>query len=550
MAEPIPPVGDGAARQQAAGPADGSTESAPTSQTLASGSGPVEDPQAQIARLERQQAELLATIGTLQSSVTTMQDFLQTLAPALAALAGSAAGTTPSSSIPAPPTGQVDLTRPEVDPVGAPVLTETAHLAQSAFAAAAAAAEAAMAAVAQAADAGPASPSIPAVTGGASSSQPPADTAAYSRSVWDAKREVRLPPFPMLGKERGQEPYPSWKVMALASLAAAGLTWVVEEEPPYYNIPRQPLFKVADAVVYFEIVRSIATYSVLKETVLRVQGRYGCARMAWLAVKAHFVHLSHHNKPYLQKKLLQLEPGESESMDSFLNRVEKLRDEYAEYGELLDETLLITHVLGKFPIQWVSRSPLNRPVDSVRWHEAAAALREEDNARRQSNLDHPEALLPLGWSRRRGRPGPLASQAAGDARDPGSSSRQGSSARERRGSPARSGHGAAARGGQRSRSTSPARAARRRAGGSGTAGSLSPLLVCWHCLAEGHAWQDCPTSPQGYKPSRQDRERGFAKREDLLKRRAQSQRDRANHAARVAAQGATTPSEGRASGAL
>jgi len=57
----------------------------------------------------------------------------------------------------------------------------------------------------------------------------------------------------MLGKERGQEPYPSWKVMALASLAAAGLTGIVEEEPPYYNIPRQPLFKVADAVVYFEI---------------------------------------------------------------------------------------------------------------------------------------------------------------------------------------------------------------------------------------------------------------------------------------------------------
>jgi len=59
-----------------------------------------------------------------------------------------------------------------------------------------------------------------------------------------------------------------------------------------------------------------------------VQGRCGCARMAWLAVKAHFVHLSHHDKPYTARSC-KLRPGESESMDSFLDGVEKLRDEYA-----------------------------------------------------------------------------------------------------------------------------------------------------------------------------------------------------------------------------
>ena len=548
MAEPVPPVGDDAAHQQAAGLADDSMITSPSPQLLASGSGTVEDPYAQIARLERQQSELMATIVSLQSTVTTMQGFLQSLTPALAALSGSAPVPTPNTSTPLPAPGPVVSISPEGHTVGTQGPTETPHAASTAFAAAAVAAEAAMAAAAQTADAGADGPSMPAGTGGASSSQPPLDSAAYSRSVWEVKREVRLPPFPMLGKERGQEPYPSWKVMALASLAASGLTWVVEEEPPLYNRERQPLFKVADAVVYFEIVRSIASYNALKDTVLRVQGQYGCARMAWLAVKAHFVHLSHHNKPYLQKKLLQLQPGENESMDSFLNRVEKLRDEYAEYGELLDESLLITHVLGKFPIQWVSRHPLNKPVDSIRWHEAAAALREEDNARRQSNLDHPEALLPLGWSRKRGRAGAFASQGSGDTRDPGSSSGSGSFARERRGSPRRSGPGGNR--GQRSRSTSPTQASRRRSGSGGSTGGGPPLYVCWHCLAEGHAWHDCPTLPQGYKPSKEDKTRALARREELLKRRAQSQRDRANHAARVLAQGSTPPTEGRASGAL
>ena len=119
-----------------------------------------------------------------------MHDFRQGLAPALAALTGGAIGATPSPCIPARASGLVDSTCPEVDPVGTPVPTETAHAAQSAFAAAAVAAEAAMAAVAQAADVGATGPNMPAVTGGASSSQPLADSAAYSRSVWDAKREV------------------------------------------------------------------------------------------------------------------------------------------------------------------------------------------------------------------------------------------------------------------------------------------------------------------------------------------------------------------------
>jgi len=47
------------------------------------------------------------------------------------------------------------------------------------------------------------------------------------------------------------------------------------------NIPRQPLFKVAHAVVYFEIVRSIATYGVLRRR-LSFACKAGAAVHAWL----------------------------------------------------------------------------------------------------------------------------------------------------------------------------------------------------------------------------------------------------------------------------
>jgi len=55
---------------------------------------------------------------------------------------------------------------------------------------------------------------------------------------------------------------------------------------------------------------------------------------------------------------------------------------------------------------------------------------------------------------------------------------------------------------------------------------------------------------EGYKPSKRDRERALAKREDLLKRRAQSQPDRANACSTCGCSGATTSSEGRAYGRL
>ena len=201
-------------------------------------------------------------------------------------------------------------------------------------------------------------------------------------------------------------------------------------------------------------------------------------------------------------------------------------------------------------IQWRSRAGLDRAEAEMSWAEVAAALQLEDSARRQSNTSHPEALLPLGWTRGKkdGRDG-RALPAFGSTpsrQDPGSSSRgPASSSGKRKASPSRT---PSSEGGGGSRPTSPTRAGSRRGGG-GEGGSSAPS-ICWHCLKAGHRWEQCRSRPQGWKPSPDARARAEAMREEYERRRQQSDRDKASHAARSAAQRGSTPSEGRASGDL
>ena len=149
----------------------------------------------------------------------------------------------------------------------------------------------------------------------------------------------------------------------------------------------------------------------------------------------------------------------------------------------------------------------------------------------------------MGWVRRgeRGGASPARSHTPAQ-REPGSSSSGGA---DRKGKgPDQSGSASPAGGG--SRYSSP----RRRPGGSG--GSFF-TFVCWHCLQTGHSWAKCHTLPKGWTPSAEDKAKALAKEEELKKRRDQSSRDRATHAAKVASEKASlssSSSEGRASGSL
>jgi len=230
--------------------------------------------------------------------------------------------------------------------------------------------------------------------------------------------------------------------------------------------------------------------------------------------------VSSNNCLFLLSKGEAYEPRDGESMESFLNRGNLLRNEFAEFGLELEDSLLIAQVLRKLSIQWKSRANLDGTQSEYSWPQVAEALQKEDNDRRQSNTKHPEALLPLGWTRRSGE-----ARVASSGGDPSGEQHSGpkgqaSTSADASAAPALApGKGKAPKGAQPQGER-----------------TISAPVVCWHCHKVGHLWGECNTKPTGWKPSGEDRAKAEALREEMKRRRQQSQKDKAAHAARVAAQ--------------
>jgi hypothetical protein len=369
--------------------------------------------------------------------------------------------------------------------------------------------------------------------GGSSGIHPDSDAPSSSfdlgelAAVWQSHKEIKLRSFPKLGRGKDEIPYGRWKFHVLADADAARLSPVLQAELPA-DAPREveEFYRAANAVLYAGLLNSVKEISVLSDIVLRLYGKPSSARQAWLAIKAHYVRLSVNNRTYLLKKLQELEPVGAESMEAFLNRCAKLRNDFAEYNLVCEDHLLITQVVSKLSIQWKTRAGLDRPLESYSWDQVASALQTEDNDRRQSNTKSPEALMPLGWTRR----------AQGDARaatgDEQSSSTEGSAA------PAAGRFGPPK--GKGPKGSNPEGESK-----------VSVPVVCWFCQGVGHTFGECTTKPAGWKASASDKAKAEQAREEMRRKKLQSTRDKAAHAARAASQATESePAEARASGDL
>jgi len=177
-------------------------------------------------------------------------------------------------------------------------------------------------------------------------------------------------------------------------------------------------------------------------------------------------------------------------MESFLNRCNKLREEYRTHGFMLSSSDLVIQVFSRIDATWRSSPGLPRdgatPVQSLPWEDVSFSLITEDSQRRQSSITSSTMLLPLGGSR-----GAHASQVDGatsGALDPTYAA-------------------AAAAGGPRPppRGASPSRrVAQRRDATRGPGGATAPgqrvPSVCWICHAVGHEWRAFP-DPRGRTPT-------------------------------------------------
>lgn len=341
-------------------------------------------------------------------------------------------------------------------------------------------------------------------------------TAAAS---WDGHKEIKLKELPRLGRNKDELPYGRWKMHVLADLDAARLTPVLcVDFPGSASIEVQGYYRAANAVLFAGLLHAVKGISVLSDIVLRLYGQPSSARDAWRAIKAFFVRVSSNARMHLLAKLDALEPRDGESMEAFLNRCELLRNEFAEHGLKCEDSLLTSQVLRKLSIQWKSRAGLDRPLDVVPWSEVAQALQDEDNSRRQSNTKSPEALLPLGWTRRSGE-----ARAATGGDSPG---------KQR---PALKGPGSSSGDASAAPASAPPKGHAPKGAIPQGERKVSVPVVCWYCQKVGHLWGECNTKPAGWKPGAEDKAKADATREEMRRRRAQSEKDKAAHAARVAA---------------
>ena len=184
----------------------------------------------------------------------------------------------------------------------------------------------------------------------------------------------------------------------------------------------------------------------------------------------------------------------------FLNRCERLRNEYESYGLLLDDARLIRQVKLKLSRPWLTAAGLAQDgASALSWDQVAVALQTEDNNRRHANTDAVDAVLPLGWTPK-GEKGKAYVAMSGHS-DLGDSDD--------------SEHAHAA----------PAVAAKgkgsAKGGGGGKSGPSKPMdksqWVCFHCIEPGHGVKECPTKPAGWKPTEESRRRVHAKKAELAK---------------------------------
>lgn len=363
-------------------------------------------------------------------------------------------------------------------------------------------------------------------------------------AAWDSHKEIKLRELPRLGKGKDEMPYGRWKYYVLAALDAARLTPVLRTDFPEGEPPAvQEYYRAGNAVLFAALLTAVKDISVLGDIILRLYGDASSARKAWNTIKGHFVRPSDNNETYLLKKLQELKPGDTESMESLLNRCARLRNEFAEYGLVLQDKLLITQVLGSLSIQWKDRAGLKeKDLSSLSWGEVALALQAEDNARRQSNTKSPEALLPLGWTRRTaGEARPAAGGGESPGKSPSFSNPSTASAAPASGPPR--GPWNSSQGAKKEGET-----------------HVRVPVVCWHCQKNGHTWTECTEKPSNWRPSQKDRDKGNQARLEMVRRREQSQKDKAAHASKAsgtsASSGGAGPSvdgrssDARASGAL
>ena len=156
---------------------------------------------------------------------------------------------------------------------------------------------------------------------------------------------VKAKEFQKLGKEKDQVPYYRWKQLVESRVRAlGGHIYLSPHDLTGLSADVVAIHERNDASLYSALFEAVMQVPTLADKVSKCANQWGSTAKAWEAIKAFFIRAGDHNEPWLDSKLGKLAPAPGESMEVFLNRCERLRNEYESYGLLLDDARLIRQV--------------------------------------------------------------------------------------------------------------------------------------------------------------------------------------------------------------
>jgi hypothetical protein len=344
-------------------------------------------------------------------------------------------------------------------------------------------------------------------------------------------REVKLGKLPRLirkdattGKSSGH-PYPRWTGLVDAQLDTINGTYVLENDPPTMldSVEKREWFTLINKVVYNALLDVVAEIPILGSTVSRCRRNANSARMAWFEIEDFYTNKTELSEDTLVAKLYGMNPGPTESMRSYLNRYEELRTEYYTHGVTPDDNAFVRRVFATLAMQWresVYQHVGHRQTDKIAWEVMCEALLHQDGLRRVSNTSGPDALLPLGWTKRE--------KGAGSSRPA-----QGEYGNANAGGGQHKGGGYQKGGGNPNS----------KGGGKWEKPPPKPIMVCFCCLKVGHTVHECPDKPKDWKLTDEQKRKAFEKKDaEAAKRAEQSAKAKAAHAE---SKGSSSSSKGK-----
>jgi hypothetical protein len=185
-------------------------------------------------------------------------------------------------------------------------------------------------------------------------------------------------------------------------------------------------------------------------------------------------------------------------MRSYLTRYEDLRAKFLAYDVTPRDDAFVRQVFKTLTKPWRDGVYLacgHYNASDIPWEVMSDSLIAQDDLRRMSNTQGPDALLPLGWTKREKdapRPNKQGMANAGGGHSKGE------------GHPKWGGNNAPP-----SDKKKPFK---------------KPILVCFCCLEFGHMVGDCPKKPKDWKLTPEQKDKAFAKREAEIKKRAEQSR--------------------------